>query len=138
MSAFVKRTFQGLEAYGPEANDLLERIKVSDVVEITTKKPRNIRHHQKYWALCNLVAKQVDSKSETISDLIKLKTGHANRVKTADGTIYELPGSISFAAMDQTAFEQFYEHAMRFVCTDIIPNLSETDLKHHIEQLAFS
>ena len=104
-------------------------------VWVTLRRPRNPRHHAKYWVLCTLIADNLDgATAEDVSDVIKLRTGHVRRIPTKQG-VHVLPGSISFAQMDQTAFEAFFDSAVRVVCADIIPGINRSDLEREIMEL---
>lgn len=59
---------------------------------------------------------------------IKVALGYGETVKLPDGRAILIPGSISFAAMDQGEFEQFYERAVELILTRILPGVDRPEL----------
>ena len=55
--------------------------------------------------------------------------------KTVDGVPYVVPQSISFAAMDQNRFEQWYEKALDVIMTKIVPGIAKSDLQARINDI---
>ena len=106
----------------PDAEEWLKKTRLEQGVLIDPRRPRNINHHRKFFALLNLA---VDNWPElpdgsTISQksllgLIKIKTGHADPVQGADGNIHYIPHSINFESMSQDEFDPFYEKAIQLI-----------------------
>ena len=84
---------------------------------IDPKKPRNLDHHRKLFALLGLAVDNwpVDVTTDSLLGLIKIKTGHTTPIKSADGTIYHIPKSSNFESMGQTEFDPFYEKAVQLI-----------------------
>ena len=54
-----------------------------------------------------------------------------------DGNAAYVPKSISFASMDQTAFEIFYNATLDYICAKIIPGMVPEELQAEvIERIA--
>lgn len=100
-----------------DAEEWLKKTKLEQGVLIDPRRPRNVNHHRKLFALLNLAAENwpVDITTTALLGLIKIKTGHADPVQSADGTIHYIPRSINFESMDQQDFEPFYEMAIRLI-----------------------
>lgn len=98
-----------------ESSAVFAKVPFGKAVHIEVKQPRNGGFHRLYWALCQRVADGVDASSENISDTLKIATGHCTIVKTKSYGELRLPKSISFAAMDQTAFSEFFERCIRVI-----------------------
>lgn len=116
---FMERTVAGLKAVDDQGTDILRKIKVGEVVQCELNKPRNLAHHRKFWALLNTVWRSSGDWSSPYGVLIELKVrlGHVQEVLIRDtGQIVHVPKSISFAQMDQTAFDTFYERALMELC----------------------
>jgi hypothetical protein len=116
---YLLRTVAGLEAQDDQGKGVLRRIKVGEVVQCDITKPRNLAHHRKFWALLNTVWECAGDWSSPYAILIELKVrlGHVQKVVIREtGEIVSVPRSISFAAMDQTEFDAFYEKALMELC----------------------
>lgn len=136
MTALFKNTATGLRPVNSIAEDKLAHIKFGDVVAVDVRKPRCLGHHRLYWGLCDLVAKNMDGNfsAEVVSDVIKLRTGHVTVVKTRKGEVF-LPKSISFAAMDQCSFNEFFDRAIKVVVADILPGIDSDTLRAEVETI---
>jgi hypothetical protein len=125
------RTLSGLQPTDDMGREALRGIKVGEHVAVEVTRPRNIRHHRLYWQLCQSIAEAVGAKAESVSDVIKVRTGHVTVVKTASG-LMEFPRSISFAKMDQAGFSAFFDDACRVVCSEFIPHMKPSELRNDI------
>ena len=97
-------------------------------------RPRNLQHHRKFFALCDLIARNTD-KVDDVDDLVfrlKIATGHCRRHLKSDGTVLYEPRSISFASMDQTEFDAFYERCLDIICAHIIPDLDKNEVEREV------
>lgn len=131
----VKRMNGDLHPTNEQGEAYLRGIKQGDIVTINVKRPRNPYFHAKYFALLNLVLKnQEHYKSvEELLVVAKIATGHVDAIQTKRwGTVY-LPKSISFAAMDESEFQEMYDRTMMWVFTDVIPGLSITGMDAEVE-----
>jgi hypothetical protein len=116
---FVERTVQGLKVVDDHGRGILQKVKVGEVVQCEINKPRNLAHHRKFWALLNTVWKAAGDWSSPYGVLIELKVrlGLVQEVLIREsGEIVHVPKSISFAQMDQTEFDTFYERALMELC----------------------
>lgn len=112
----MERTLTGLKAADDTSVEALRRLKVGKVVRVEVTTPRNISHHRKFFALLNLVwASAGDWPSlEDLLIELKVRMGLYREITIRDtGEIVKIPGSISFAKMDQLKFEEFYERALK-------------------------
>jgi len=57
-------------------------------------------------------------------------------LRMTDGREVHTPLSIAFHAMDQGAFDAFYDKVIDVVCTVIIPGLSQDDLRRQLMEFA--
>lgn len=127
-----------LRPTGSVGEDALRSIHDGDFVMVEVKQGRNLAHHQKFFALLDLVRRN-QSKYQTTEDLltaVKIYTGHYDIVQLHDGKPVIAPKSISFARMDQQEFGQFYDKVIRLVCEHIIPGLPEGTLRAELEAFA--
>lgn len=116
---YLTRTVAGLAAADDAGKDILRKIKVGRVIKCEITQPRHIAHHRKFFALLNTVWAAAGD-WQTVDDLLielKLKLGLTTDVVIREsGEVVKVLGSISFAAMDQTTFDQFYEQAIQALC----------------------
>lgn len=132
---FCRHTKHGLQPSDRATADALAQIPPCEIVRVEIKRPRNIRHHRLYWGMLQKICDNLDNvRPEILNDVIKLRTGHVQVLKTRQG-IVEIPGSISFDKMDQNEFRDFYERAVGFICTDIIPGLNAADLQRELIEM---
>lgn len=113
-SFWAMRNGNSLRAFGAESDSVLGKLPFNKVVYVEVKQPRNGKHHRLYWTLCQRIADAIGSEAETVSDVLKIRTGHCNNVQTKRGVL-QLPKSISFAAMDQTKFSEFFEQCLTVI-----------------------
>lgn len=135
-AAVFRKTLHGLSPVDEDAQKILHGIKPGQLVTVEVKRPRNLQHHRLWWKLCSVVAENLpgDYPAETVCELIKLRIGHVDIIKTRGG-ITEIPKSISFAKMDQTQFREFFDRAVAFICSDLLPGVNRDELTQHVNEL---
>lgn len=122
MEVLLKKTWEGFVPADEEALEALSKIKVGEVVKASIVKPRNVGFHRKFFAMARLVfdnQDQYDNFNVFLNIVVKTITGHVDTViKEHNGKTYVayVPKSISFAAMDQHEFEDFYWRALDGLC----------------------
>lgn len=119
MELWMKKGLRYLEPVDEAGTDALRKIKPGAVVRAEVTRPRNIHHHRKFFALLNTVWAATDSWPSPDDLLIELKVRLGvtrDVVITSTGELVKVVGSISFAKMDQGAFDLFYERALRELC----------------------
>jgi hypothetical protein len=129
-----RKTLSGLAPDDEASKEMMHGVSIGSLVACEVSRPRNLRHHRLYWALCSKIAESIGAQRENVSDVLKIKTGHFKTVKTKREVLY-LPASISFSKMDQTAFSRFYDECCRVVCEEFIPHLRPDELRAQIEQI---
>lgn len=136
--AIYRKTLSGFTPDSDAAMAFAQRVRLGEFVTLDGKRPRNIRHHRKYWKLLSVIADNHDrfDTPDKAALAIKYLAGHGDfvPVKGGEETLF-VPGSISFAAMDQVAFDGFYDRALAAVCRHILPGMSQQELREEIERL---
>jgi hypothetical protein len=112
--ALFQRDFRGFVPINEEAEELFKRVKFGEIVELTGKKVRNGGYHRLFFAMLKLIS---DNSSPHISPkaafhFAKIASGTGDVVTDSRGETHFVPGSISFAKMDQVAFEAFVQSAI--------------------------
>ena len=100
-------------------------------------RPRNPKHHRLAFALFNLVFTHQD-KYPTVEKLVralKQATGLFEVEYTPEGTPFIVLDSISFSAMDQKAFSEWWDKALDVITTRIIPAANSRELEQQINEL---
>lgn len=132
---FVK-DLRSLRPADPLAEEIMRSLKAGAMVTVEVRKSRNLQHHRLYWSLMQLVADNMDGNysAEVVSDVVKIRAGHVIPVRTAKGEVF-LPKSISFAAMDQQDFREFFDRAIQVVTSDILPGLDSETLRREVYEM---
>lgn len=115
----MERTVHGLKAADDQAVSVLKRVKIGEVVRCEVSSPRNLAFHRKFWALLTKVWECSGDWSSPYALLIELKVnvGHVSRATIRQtGEIVYVPRSISFAAMSEEQFTEFYEKCLAKLC----------------------
>lgn len=118
MDFWAQRSGDNLIPCDVESAMEFSRVPFGKPLHVEVKQPRNGAHHRLYWALVHRIANSIGCSPEALSSHLKVSTGHVIAVRTKDG-VKEYPASISFAAMDQTAFHDFYNRCIEVICTDL-------------------
>jgi hypothetical protein len=119
---FVKRN-GALVPRDFHADGFMATIKEGREIMVTARRPRNPAHHRLLWAMLRKVVENSDQwPNETaLLDELKLATGLAEvRVNLLTGKPYAIPGSISYASMDQTKFKEWFDQATHLLATRVL------------------
>ena len=133
---FLARKYLGkLETIDEAGEECMRHIKGDVMVEV--KQPRNIQHHRLYFALLGkLFANQERYKTlDEMAAALKVACGICQTFVLKNGEKVYIPGSISFAKMQQPEFDEFYSNAIEVVCKHFLPGVKSEDLKAEIEQI---
>jgi hypothetical protein len=132
------RTLSGLSPADDHARRILAKIEQGKTVNVEWKQPRNGPMHRKYWALCQMVYDNVEGygSAEQVSDMLKLLAGHCTSVASkATGEVFLIPKSISFSAMDQGEFLDFWQRVVKAVTEHIMPGVTSTEIENELCKL---
>lgn len=132
----LQKNLNRLEAAEPITADILMAMKQGEIVTGTIRRARNPRHHAKMFALLNAVFESQDRYPTLYALLTTLKilTGHYKSMMVRGKEVI-LPDSISFANMDQVAFESFYNHCVKLIIEEILPGVDKIDLERRVMEI---
>jgi hypothetical protein len=131
---FRKTLGSSLSPLYDAARDALRPVPVGAVIMVTWKRPRNLKHHNKFFALLDLIFRN-QSLYATLDDLrdaITVYVGHAEVMILRDGREVHRPKSIAFHKMDQDQFDQFYAAVIQVVAEKILPGVDQKDLEREL------
>lgn len=114
----MKRTIAGLSAATAFDAEELDRISIGATVEVTVRQRRSVLHHRWFFLLLSRLVKAGAvpfSTTEELLDACKMACGVTQLRQSIGGAPYYVPGSISFAAKDQTAFKEFADKALALI-----------------------
>jgi len=104
------------------SSDLDNLRKIKDgMIKVSIRRPRNLLHHRKLFAILNCVVANSD-KWPTTADLliaIKYNLQYVEKVKLIDGRFVIVPRSIDFETLDQHSFEEFYNRAVTLCAVEL-------------------
>lgn len=88
----------------------LDGIAQGERVRVEIKQYRNSGRNRAYWAMLNDVVEACGLKyrAEKLHDIAKMKNGVIDLLMLPDGTPIATPGSISFEAMTEQEFVDFF------------------------------
>ncbi len=114
--------------------EAMRKIGDGELVKVSWSRPRNIRFLRKFFAMLQIIlANQEHYKTtDELLNVCKLRIGHITVVQTQQGE-ERWPKSISFAAMDESEFSAFYNRAIDWMLTEVIPGLQRQHLDSEVE-----
>lgn len=114
----IRQGTYSLSAADPESAAQLAKVPRGTLVHVEVRQPRNIAHHRLFWALVHRIADGIGCDAEALADHLKVRAGHVRTVNTQLG-VKEYPASISFAAMDQAKFSDFFNRCVTIIVEDL-------------------
>ncbi|MEL6569377.1 MAG: hypothetical protein AAFQ22_13235 [Pseudomonadota bacterium] len=137
---YVTREGKALVPADRRSEDMLEKCPERKMLMVRTKSPRNGKHHRLLWAVAAKIAENSErfTDAEHVVEQLKFATGHVERRRYwipagPHGVEMEVeqlrPASIAYESMDQKAFSAWFEKAVDYICTDILPGLTSEALR---------
>lgn len=113
--------------------DALANVPQDRMLRAKVTAERNLAHHRKFMTLVNRVRDNHPSYTSTEQALVavKLAAGWCDWVPNPmTGEYVPVPKSISFASMDQTEFNAFYNAAIAGVLEHLLPGMGLSPRRH--------
>ena len=136
VEVLLKKTGKWLTPIDPHGMDALAGIGSGEVLRVKWVRPRNVRHHRKFFALLRVVFEAQDrfATQQDLLDALKIALGRYREVKIGNRTVIH-PKSISFSSMDQDAFNEFYDAAVKVVIEVLIPGIDREGLEEQVFEI---
>ena len=136
-TVFMQRVLGSLRPCGRAGAEVLDGIGPDEVVKVEISRPRNVLHHRKFFALLDVIFPHQDEyvTEEDFRAAFTCALGYCTKVKTRTGATVLIPKSISFAKMDQRAFEQFFDRALLLITTRILPGIDRADVEREVAEI---
>lgn len=133
------RSGNGLFPAEPLSEEVVEGLAHGEMIRCTLSRPRNVRHHRKFFALLGVVwkAQSFYATPEGLLNDMKIATGHCTQEPslTDPSGFRTVPSSISFAQMDQTNFDAFYKKAVEFILRKVLPLADSEDIDREVNAI---
>ena len=117
-----------------EGREALNGLGQGEMVRVRLTKPRNLKHHRKFFSMMQLVF-QNQERFPTMDHLltaVKIEAGlYEGAPIGVNGRLVYIPKSISFARMDQFQFDDFYMRAIA-ACCRLLPHLNAEDIEQEV------
>ena len=119
-----------------------KRLRVGETVVCTIKKARNYEFHKKFFALVRLTLDNLPEKTaerlgicdeEDMLNCLKLDLGMFTTAWYDHTQVVKL-SSISFANMDETEFQRFYNRCIELILRSYLRGVSREDLLEEINR----
>lgn len=128
MEIHLVRTSLGLQAYADEDYEQLRKIKVGSVVKANIVRSRNVKFHRKFFSLiraawdCLTEQQRINLRSvETFREQLLITSGFSEPLYDLNGQKFlERAKSISFAKMDEPAFNEVYSKVLDTILTIMV------------------
>lgn len=140
MELYLCKTSNGhyIPAYDSD-KEKSDSISPGEIVACKVRRPRNILHHRKYFALLKLTMSNLPEhleeairSDEDLLTEIKMQLGYREKRRSLGGAEYYVPKSISFLKMDQDEFNDFYSRSLDLILKYILPGCERADLEQEL------
>lgn len=141
MDILCKVTDRGLVPMFDSDAEAKCRLREGSVVRVSVTKQRNYNFHKKFFALVRLTYENLPERlhrmlnirsEEDLLVLLKLDLGLARIVYYGTRRVV-IPGSISFASMDQYEFERFYSRALDIITEIYLRGTTRQEIIDNLE-----
>jgi len=110
----------GLVPAGPWDAELYAELKTDAVVKVEVKQARSNPLNAKYWAILGRVVENTHWPSaRALNKALLMEANHIERVRLMNGEMLAEPRSLS--DLEGPEFEAFYDWAIQFICTEVLP-----------------
>lgn len=148
MKAWIVRYSRGIRPAYEADLEAFRAMAVGTVLEVTARVVRNPKNHRRFFALVKLVREAyADASTDGVPHPystekgalhgIKLAAGHVDWVPNPQtGEMIPVPASISFDALDEVGFQEFFSRAIDGVIAHLTPDRTREDVEQFILEVA--
>lgn len=137
MKLLVINTPRGLVPFGDDDYEQKKKLKVGEAYTVDVKIMRNVDFHRKYFAMISYAWEFLNEKeAERFKDkdcfrkYLEIAAGHCEVIYHPRlQEFVEIPKSISFSSMDNTAFSDLYSRVKNVIFSIIGGRVSETEFE---------
>ncbi len=110
------------------------KIAEQELVKVQISRPQNYKFRCKFFVMLKIILSNQESYKSTndLLDVCKLAIGHVRVIQTLQGEI-RVPKSISYAKMTAPEFDVFYNKAVDWMLSTVIPGLQRQHLDAEVE-----
>jgi Protein of unknown function (DUF1367) len=133
----MRRKGARLEPVTEVDRELLLDIPEGADLTVKVSRSRSPRQHRLFWALLQLVVDNHEyyQRPEQLLEWMKVRLGYVDETVWHDKQIWFKTRSISFAAMGQDQFKEFFTRAVDVITTDVIPEMDKEALFNEISTM---
>ena len=140
MKLLVINTPRGLVPYGDDDYEEKKKLKIGETYSVEIKVVRNLDFHRKYFSLISYAWEFLNEQEtanfkskENFRKYLEISAGHCEVIYHPRlQEFVEVPKSISFGKMDNTAFNQLYDRVKDVILTIIGNRVSKEEFEHLI------
>lgn len=131
----------GLHPTDSDGYSAIRQVPENSILKVNFSVPRNVRQLRLYHAMIKLVFEHQKeprqyATTEHLREGINIALGHFHHVKNPiTGMVYQVPNSVSFGAMDQISFNEYFQAFKDFVCNEILPRVQNRDLDQAVADM---
>lgn len=130
MEIHLVRTSTGLRPYSDDDYEEMKKIKVGTIVKANIIRPRNVKFHRKFFSMiraawdCLTEQQRTNLRSvDTFREQLLITSGFSEPLYDLNGQKFlEKAKSISFAKMDEPAFNVVYSKVLDTILTVMVAN----------------
>ena len=131
----MKRVMDRLVPADKVSADELAELPANVELRCQITRPRNSRHHGKYFALVSAIFPHQTGwpTIKALHDQLKMAVGFSYEARDIlTGQVRTYPDSIAFDNLDQKDFESVYEKIVNVVLTKVLPGVGKRDLEEQV------
>lgn len=142
MEIHLFRTYYGFRPYTDDDYEEMKKIKVGSIVKANIVRPRNVKFHRKFFAIIRAAwdslteQQRINLRSiDTFREQLLITSGFSEPLYDINGLKFlERAKSISFAKMDEPAFNEVYSRCLDTILTILMANGVSEDEFNNILQ----
>lgn len=131
---YLCRTLGGaLKPIDGLGEEYVNSLGTGEIVRATMKKDRIPGHHRKYFGLLRLVFSNQDKymSQEALRFAVSIQAGYVDQIMLSGDKVALRPKSISWARMDQSEFNDYYNAALKAI-PELLPQFAGIDLDREL------